>query len=151
MLRLIKNVLAIAAMLATWIIILVRWNNIPEKVPMQTNFQGEVTSYGDKWTIIILPLIALVLFALTSFIERKPKMWKKRIVFVKADYQNPMVAGVTVNMMVHLKFLLVLFFSTIAILTAFSTVMPVAVTFSYIGIMMVSIVYYSIKMMKYNK
>ncbi len=135
-------------MLATWIFIFVRWGDIPNQIPMQTDYSGNVTRWGDKSSIIVLPLILLALFVFMTFIEKKPKLWKKRIAFKKVDYSNPVLAGITRNMMTHLKFMLVLLFSTITIFATFAASVPVWLVFTFIGLIVVSIIFYTVKMMR---
>ncbi|HHY15750.1 MAG TPA: DUF1648 domain-containing protein [Firmicutes bacterium] len=53
-------------------------NYLPEKVPAHYNFAGEVTRYGSKWEVFILPLITLliapfVIWALKSTSKKQAK------------------------------------------------------------------------------
>lgn len=37
-----------------------------EEVPLHWNVRGEIDSWGDTWTIVLLPVIALALYGLYS-------------------------------------------------------------------------------------
>ena len=53
---------------AFWIIA-----NTPENIPLHFNAQGEIDRWGESWTIIGLPLIALVLYGLLTLIQHRPQ------------------------------------------------------------------------------
>ena len=53
---------------AFWIIA-----NTPENIPLHVNAQGEIDRWGESWTIIGLPLIALVLYGLLTLIQHRPQ------------------------------------------------------------------------------
>ena len=48
------------------------WSSVPSEVPIHYNFAGEPDGWGGKWTLLILPLIALALWIGLSFIEKYP-------------------------------------------------------------------------------
>lgn len=53
---------------AFWIIA-----NTPENIPLHFNAQGEIDRWGESWTIIGLPLIALALYGLLTLIQHRPQ------------------------------------------------------------------------------
>ncbi|MEG2787955.1 MAG: DUF1648 domain-containing protein [Romboutsia sp.] len=40
--------------------LIINWNNIGDTVPSHYNFTGHIDSWGDKGTLILLPLIAIL-------------------------------------------------------------------------------------------
>lgn len=44
-----------------------------EEVPLHWNARGEIDSWGDPWTIILLPVIALALYGLLTLLQRRPR------------------------------------------------------------------------------
>ena len=40
-----------------------------EEVPLHWNARGEIDSWGDPWTIILLPVIALALYGLLTLLQ----------------------------------------------------------------------------------
>lgn len=44
-----------------------------EEVPLHWNVRGEIDSWGDTWTIVLLPVIALALYGLLTLLQRWPQ------------------------------------------------------------------------------
>lgn len=54
------------------------WNNLPDQVPLHWNMEGEIDRYGDKWQLILipllLPLLIYILFSIVPKIDPKGKI-----------------------------------------------------------------------------
>ena len=50
--------------------IIVGFSNV-EIIPLHINIHGEVDNYGSKWELFILPAIALLIYLLMWWLERK--------------------------------------------------------------------------------
>jgi uncharacterized membrane protein len=76
------------------------WNTLPEEVPTHWNYKGEVDKWGDKYSLIallfLLPVLTYVLMLVIPKIDPK-----KKIELMGGKYYQ-------------LKFILVLFMSTLA-------------------------------------
>lgn len=46
-----------------------------EEVPLHWNARGEIDSWGDTWTIVLLPVIALALYGLLTLLQRRPQWY----------------------------------------------------------------------------
>lgn len=46
-----------------------------EEVPLHWNVRGEIDSWGDTWTIVLLPVIALALYGLLTLLQRRPQWY----------------------------------------------------------------------------
>ena len=46
-----------------------------EEVPLHWNVLGEIDSWGDTWTIVLLPVIALALYGLLTLLQRRPQWY----------------------------------------------------------------------------
>ena len=44
-----------------------------KEVPLHWNARGEIDSWGDTWTIVLLPVIALALYGLLTLLQRRPQ------------------------------------------------------------------------------
>ncbi|RZJ56173.1 MAG: DUF1648 domain-containing protein [Flavobacterium sp.] len=78
------------------------WNSLPEKVPMHWNYDGVIDRWGEKYTLIIVALFMTVfLYALMLVLPKIDP--KKRL---------PIMG----NKFYQLKFILLLFFSALAII-----------------------------------
>lgn len=43
------------------------------EVPLHFNARGEIDRWGDTWTVLLLPAIALVLYGLLTWVQRHPR------------------------------------------------------------------------------
>ena len=97
-----KELPLIAIVLLPFIYLAFIWNDLPEKVPMHWNFQGEIDGWGSKGQLIIipilLPLLMYVVMLVTPIIDPK-----KRIAQMGGKFYQ-------------LKFMLVLLMSALALL-----------------------------------
>ena len=63
-----RNYILIAALLivATLIVTLIFYPDLPSRIPMHWNWRGQVNRYGDKWEIFLMPaamVVVVLLFA----------------------------------------------------------------------------------------
>ena len=72
MLEKLANIIGIASILFMVLYIALNWSALPDTVPMHFNAAGEVDGWGSKWSLLILPAIVIMLYALLSVIEGKP-------------------------------------------------------------------------------
>ncbi|CAM2992355.1 SdpI family protein [Flavobacterium frigoris] len=95
-----KELPLIGIVLAPFVYLAIIWNILPEKVPTHWNYKGEVDKWGDKYSLIVLlfllPVLTYVLMVVIPKIDPK-----KKIEQMGGKYYQ-------------LKFILVLFMSTLA-------------------------------------
>ncbi|MGO4822632.1 MULTISPECIES: SdpI family protein [unclassified Flavobacterium] len=97
----------IGIVLAPFVYLSIIWDTLPEKIPTHWNYKGEIDKWGDKYSLIILlfllPVLSYVLMLVIPKIDPKKKMEQMRGKY----YQ--------------LKFILVLFMSTLAFVILYLT------------------------------
>ncbi|MEZ2414528.1 SdpI family protein [Muriicola sp. E247] len=75
-----KELPILAIVLLPFIYLAYIWNELPSKVPMHWNIEGEIDRYGDKSELIIipflLPLLVYVIFLVVPKIDPKNKLNK---------------------------------------------------------------------------
>jgi len=49
------------------------WQNLPAQVPIHYGLLGNPDSYGPKETLLILPVLSFVLYAVLSYGQRRPE------------------------------------------------------------------------------
>jgi uncharacterized membrane protein len=60
-----QNIVGMILLVIPFILIVVFWNDLPEKIPMHWNVEGEVDRYGSKaFGILALPVFNVILFLL---------------------------------------------------------------------------------------
>lgn len=95
-----KELPLIGIVLAPFVYLAIIWNKLPEKVPTHWNYKGEADKWGDKYSLIallfLLPVLTYVLMLVIPKIDPK-----KKIQLMGGKYYQ-------------LKFILVLFMSTLA-------------------------------------
>jgi uncharacterized membrane protein len=95
-----KELPLIGIVLAPFVYLAIIWNILPEKVPTHWNYKGEVDKWGDKYSLIVLlfllPVLTYVLMVVIPKIDPKKKI------------------GQMGGKYYQLKFILVLFMSTLA-------------------------------------
>lgn len=83
------------------------WNDLPAKVPVHWNMEGEVNRYGNKLELLLIPFLLPFLMYMIFIIVPKIDP-KKKIDAASKKYQN-------------LKFFLTAFMSALAIFILYST------------------------------
>jgi uncharacterized membrane protein len=95
-----KELPLIGIVLAPFVYLAIIWNTLPERVPTHWNYKGEVDHWGDKYSLIgLLFLLPVLTYALLLVIPKIDP--KKKIELMGGKYYQ-------------LKFILVLFMSTLA-------------------------------------
>ncbi|TYC17974.1 DUF1648 domain-containing protein [Bizionia gelidisalsuginis] len=76
--KLKKELLLIAIVLLPFLYIAYVWNDLPEKVPMHWNIEGEIDRYGEKLELLLipflLPVLTYVVFLVIPKIDPKNKL-----------------------------------------------------------------------------
>lgn len=66
--RIAIEVLCLALLLGTVVFLAVFWKNIPDSVPNHFNGAGQIDSYAPKKTLILLPVMMPILYAVLSLV-----------------------------------------------------------------------------------
>jgi len=95
-----KELPLIGIVLAPFVYLAIIWDTLPDKVPTHWNYKGDIDKWGDKYSLIallfLLPVLTYVLMLVIPKIDPK-----KKIEMMGGKYYQ-------------LKFVLVLFMSTLA-------------------------------------
>ncbi len=97
-----KELPLIGIVLVPFVYLAVIWNNLPEKVPVHWNYNGQIDRWGEKYTLIIIVfLFTIFLYVLMLIIPKIDP--KKRLEVMGGKFYQ-------------LKFILLLFFSGLALI-----------------------------------
>ena len=103
-----KELPLIGIVLAPFVYLAIIWNTLPERVPTHWNYKGEIDHWGDKYSLIgllfLLPVLTYVLLLVIPKIDPK-----RKIELMGGKYYQ-------------LKFILVLFMSTLAFIILHTSV-----------------------------
>lgn len=64
--RVAPEVLSLLTLLGTILFLIIYWKHIPEQVPTHFDGAGQVTAWGDKTTVLILPIVGAVSYLLLT-------------------------------------------------------------------------------------
>ncbi len=66
------NILGTAGIFIMVLLVALNWGSLPDIVPTHFNGAGEADGWGSKFTLLILPGIAILSHILLEIVERKP-------------------------------------------------------------------------------
>lgn len=102
-----KDYLILLIVLLPFIYLTYIWNSLPESVPIHWNGNGEIDGYGNKYSLILIPLfLPLLTYVLLTYIPKIDPKGKINAMGNKYD---------------SIKFILVFFMSFIALFILYSS------------------------------
>jgi uncharacterized membrane protein len=107
--------ISIFLLIGLWIYVLVQYNSLSDSIPTHFNLKGEVDSYGAKWTIIAVPVIATLLYLLLHFTSKDKSKLNYPIKIT--DTNKAKAYAITEEFIAIIKLMLVVIFSTSAYVT----------------------------------
>lgn len=69
------NVICVLLLAAATLFVLMRWQQLPEQIPIHYNFAGEVDGYGGKGSLILLMILSWIVFFTITISIRFPEKW----------------------------------------------------------------------------
>ena len=70
---------------ATALIVAVRWNKLPDKIPTHFELNGEPNGFGGKKMLIVLLVVMVAITGLMYLSEMFPKMWNLPVKITDAN------------------------------------------------------------------
>ncbi|CAM3990386.1 DUF1648 domain-containing protein [Mesobacillus zeae] len=69
----VLNAMALLAFAGSILYLLFQWSSLPDQVPTHYNAAGEPDDWGGKSFILIPPMIGLLIWVGSSFLEKRPQ------------------------------------------------------------------------------
>lgn len=69
------DIIAFAALIFTFGLLVYSWSGLPEQVPMHANFAGTIDRYGSRVSLWFIPVTAAVLVLFLTFLSRYPHIF----------------------------------------------------------------------------
>jgi len=138
----VKNIATLATIAFCFIYLIVSWSGIPDKIPQHYDFAGNITDWGSKGMLWIMPLIMLGLAVLLTVVGMFPSTWNTGVTVTEENRAR--VYGVLKGMLDTLKLTICLMFTAITITSARAVDMPWWSTFVMLGLIFVPIVVYMV-------
>lgn len=142
----ISDIVSIVALIGTIIFIAIKYGSLPDEVPSHYDALGNITSYGPKWNVWIMPLVALALLILLEILERFPETWNTGIQANKRNKEA--VYGTTMWLMSSMKWINTLFMCAVGVMGVFVMNMPIIITIIYFVLLIGCIIMYVYKLKK---
>ena len=98
-----------------WVILILKFTNIPDTIPIHYSVTGKPDSFGNKTTIFLLPILGTILFAGMTILNNYPHVFNypTKITNQNAERQYT----IATKLIRYLKFIIVLTFSFIVFMT----------------------------------
>lgn len=58
----------LAVLAASVVFLAVRWGRMPDEIPTHFDAAGQIDGWGDKATVLLLPVVALLMYGLFGFV-----------------------------------------------------------------------------------
>lgn len=104
-----------AVILASWLLIVLSYSNLPELIPVQYDFKGAVVKWGSKLSIFLLPTLSTVLFLGISILNRHPHHMNYPVNITRANAFRQYTIATRFNR--YVKLLIALIFFIVALRT----------------------------------
>lgn len=101
----------------------VRWPSVSDTVPTHFGFDGQPDAWGDKNSLLFMPILTFVLYLLVSVTELFPKIWNFPVQLTETN-RDKMIA-ISLDMMIVIKLMLVIIFAFITWLSIGFGYLPV--------------------------
>lgn len=105
------EVLGWFAVLAIWIITIASYSGLPNTIPIHYNGAGQVDGFGEKESILILPLMATITFVVLTILNKFPHIFNYLNKITKENALEQYTNGT--RMIRYLKFVIVIVFGLI--------------------------------------
>lgn len=147
------DIAGVASIVAGMLLLIVFWRDMPDSVPIHFNIQGEPDGWGSKYSLIMVPIIAIGLFALCTVLEDKTKFYNIPFKITEDNAQiQYQLARSMINVTKNLSTILLMVISCYSIFQADGAQgrgLTVCISI-IVGILILSIVVYFIKAFKHK-
>ena len=107
-------------MLAMWGLTIFSFIKLPNTIPIHYNGSGQVDSYGDKMTLFLLPIIATIIYFGLTKLNKYPHIFNYMTTITSENAEKNY--GIATRMLRFLKFTIILVFTSIILVTYWTTI-----------------------------
>lgn len=93
----------------------VYWLKIPDTVPMHYDLQGQIDRWGSKYESLIIPVGMIILYALMTFVGKKPSLWNTGVTITPENKQR--IYQLLFHFTVTTRLIIIVFFSYMTVCT----------------------------------
>lgn len=140
------NRLCLLILLSTAVFLVLYWGRIPAQVPMHYNAAGEIDRWGDRSSLLILPVISWLLYGLLTVAEQFPGAWNTGVKITEENRER--VYPLLGHLLSTLKLLVVAMFTWIILWCALARPLPVWFLPVVLGVVSGDMVYWLIRVLR---
>lgn len=129
--------------------IAISWGQLPDKIPGHYNAAGVVDRWGEKWEILILPIITTILYVGISLILRYPEIWN--VPQTKKESNKYLVYSTLKTMLILMKIEVTVSFFFVSYFSVKGKNLPVIFLPIFLILMFGTVGYYILKSYKQAK
>ena len=141
----IMELLAATFLLLTFVVLMVHFTDLPDRIPRHFNASGIADGFGRKSVILVLPIISLLAFTLLTWAQRVPHIHNFPVKITASNivrqYENSVYLLRTIKVIITIQF----FYITYATIeTAFGRVNGLSPLFVpvMLGSLLLSIIFF---------
>ena len=149
LIRIISNVLCLLAIIASIVVIILRYSQLPDRIPTNFDFSGNVTGYSSKGMLWALPVINLLIFVPIAAAELFPGAWNTGVNKRSRNYALSLrLSGILLTIV---KTASVLFISALTILVTISQGIPPWLTILFVLVLAGTMIWYFVRLAASNR
>lgn len=134
----IMELIGITIILVLIFHVITSYTSLPDKIPGHFNAQGEITRYGSKAEILIMPIFGILMYIGLTLIQINPKVWS---VSSREDVEIKVYHNLK-SMIISLKVQLIGFFLYITYNQIKGTNLSIDATIIFISIVLMTLVFF---------
>jgi uncharacterized membrane protein len=73
--EIILDIISLIVIVSMIIYVAYVWQDMPERIPMHFNGKGEIDGWGNKMSLIVLPLIGVIVYVGLTLLSRVPHVF----------------------------------------------------------------------------
>lgn len=109
----IVSIISWIILLASIVLVLIRFNSMPDHIPTHYNFKGEVYRYGTKYTMLILLVITVFVFVPLRLLRRLPHIFNFVVTITDENAERQYLLAVEFLDVLNLYMIITLMFTPV--------------------------------------
>jgi hypothetical protein len=123
---------------------IIKWSKLPDEIPAHFNGAGEIDRWGNKGSLIFMPVLGWIMYLGIGLFERFPQSWNTSVTVTAENAVR--IYPILRNLMVVSKFYVVLIFSVIWVYQLLALPLPGWFLWVSLGLLALMIIYYLVKL-----
>ncbi len=149
LIRIITNVICLLAIIASLVLIILRYSQLPDRIPTNFDFSGNVTGYGSKGMLWVLPVLNLLIFVPMAAAELFPGAWNTGVNKRSRNYALSLrLSGILLTIV---KTASVLFISALTIIVTLGLKLPPWLTILFVLVLAGTMIWYFVRLAASNR